>query len=71
MIMNAPKQPDFVDERFLAEHFGLSRRYWQLLRQRREGPPVYAVGSRRLYDPAEVEQWLRQHRVGGGGDANA
>jgi hypothetical protein len=53
----------FVDEQYLAERFGLSRRYWQLLRQRGEGPIYYSVGRRRLYCPLEVEQWLREHRV--------
>lgn len=64
--MNVPTTPKFVDEKHLAEQFGLSRRFWQILRQRGRGPVVYAVGRRRLYDPVEVEAWLREHRVGGG-----
>ena len=65
MHMDERTNRNFVDEKYLAERFGLSRRYWQLLRQRGEGPIYYGVGRRVLYDPDEVDAWLRGYRVGG------
>jgi hypothetical protein len=34
-------------------------RYW---RKADMGPPAYKVNGRVLYDPAEVDEWMRSHR---------
>lgn len=55
--------PSFLSEQELSARFGLSRRYWQMLRQNGEGPPYYKFGRRCLYREDEVQEWALKHRI--------
>jgi hypothetical protein len=36
-------------------------RYWRHIRK---GPPSFKIGKRAIYDSAEVDAWLQEHRAG-------
>jgi hypothetical protein len=57
------KDPDFLDERGVEQHYGLRRRTLQSWRARGCGPPWTHAGRRVLYARIAVEQFLN---AGGG-----
>ena len=50
---------EFVDERAIARHFGVST--VTIARWRREGMPFVLDSPRRLFNKAECERWLVEH----------
>lgn len=67
----------YLNEKQVAERLGMSVRTLQGWRRRGVGPASHKAGLRRvLYDPAEVENWLRQraknsHSTGENSDARS
>jgi hypothetical protein len=49
----------FIPENKIAAHLSVSVRTLQSWRQSGKGPPYYKAGRRVIYDPAEVETWVR------------
>jgi predicted DNA-binding transcriptional regulator AlpA len=64
-VTEPERQRRFVNETELAELTGLSPRTFQKWRLFRMGPRFYKVGSRVLYDPIEVSEWIASRGVGG------
>lgn len=55
-----------LTEAEVAERTGLARPTLRTWRSRRIGPPAIRLGSRIMYDLAELERWLDSRpRVGG------
>lgn len=54
----------FMDLKCLAQRCGLSRRTLRALVHDPTDPlPAYRVGGKLLFEIAQVEKWIRRHRV--------
>lgn len=51
-----------VNERELAEIFGIACSWLQILRIKGGGPPFYKIGGAVRYNLADVEKWLDQRK---------
>ena len=58
------QEPDFVDDRQLAERTPIKRETWQQWRMRGDGPRFFRVGRRVLYRWSEVADWIERRAVG-------
>jgi hypothetical protein len=52
-----------VSTEVLEEIFEIRCGTWDNWRSKRQGPPFYKAGAKVLYDPQEVENWIRDHRT--------
>lgn len=52
-----------IDAAGLQEKYGISVHTWRHWRKRKIGPPAYELNGRVLYDPAEVDAWIRSRRT--------
>lgn len=60
--MKTPSQePEYVDDRDLAQLTPIKRVTWQQMRARGTGPPWYRLGRRCIYRLADVRAWIEQH----------
>ncbi len=62
---NQSPEPEYVDDRQLAQLTPYTRAFFSLRRVRGGGPPFYKIGRRCLYKLAEVRAWIESHRVAG------
>ncbi|MCP4449634.1 MAG: helix-turn-helix domain-containing protein [Myxococcales bacterium] len=58
------QSPDYITDVELAERIKVSRVTIQSWRQKGEGAPFYRTGRRIIYDWGEVQNWVREQRVG-------
>ena len=58
-------EPEFFDDRAIAQRTGMSRVWFQQARASGDGPPYFRCGRRRLYRWSEVVAWLESHRDSG------
>jgi hypothetical protein len=49
----------FLTEKHISSHLSVSVRTLQNWRRIKQGPPFHKAGRRVLYDPAEVDAWIR------------
>jgi predicted DNA-binding transcriptional regulator AlpA len=54
----------WLDVGDLSAYTNMSKSYWDKRRHFGDGPPYARIGSRCLYDIADVDKWLEQHKVG-------
>jgi hypothetical protein len=54
------------DTKGQAERTGLRPKTLENWRSLRIGPPYYKLGARVMYDDAETDAWLAEHRVNPG-----
>lgn len=61
------KPPDhiksFLSEKALEEITGISTKTWQRYRTKGGGPKYIKIGSRVLYDPADINSYLESKKV--------
>jgi DNA-binding transcriptional MerR regulator len=54
-----------TDAKGIAQLTGISVHTWRYWRKAGVGPPAYKINGRVLYDPTEVDTWMREHRESG------
>jgi hypothetical protein len=55
----------WMDVGDLVAYTGMSKSFWDKRRHFGDGPPFAKIGKRCLYDIADVDRYLEQHKVGG------
>jgi len=57
--IDATLKPIFLRPKMVERLYGISRKYLNTMRHRKEGPPYWKVGGRIYYEAKDVELWIR------------
>jgi predicted DNA-binding transcriptional regulator AlpA len=61
--VSAPRLRQMIDLQELCEATGRSETGLYDLMKAGKGPPFYKIGKRRMFDVAEVNEWIESHKV--------